>query len=373
MPQRILLIIESSETGGAESMFLELVRRLDRRHWAPHVALLYEGWLLDRLREIGDTPLQLPTRKGPFDFALLHGLARTIRNYHIDLVHSHLFATNLYSSTTGALLGVPVISTFHGTMDVSEHDRLKNLKWKVINRFSRRVVFVSDYLRRHFVACGLASPQKAEVVYNGVDIERFRHTLPKLEARSKLGVSPTGFVIGCVGDIRPAKGYETALRAVSLLTRHIPELTLLICGTPTPLQRDLESLAESLGLRNKAHFLGFRSDIERVLPAFDVYLSSSVSEGFSLTVVEAMAAGIPVVATRSGGPDEIIRNRETGLLENVGSHEDIAAAILSLYRDPSLRAALSDAARNDVEKRFSIGTMIHSYQRLYQQCVRAPV
>jgi glycosyltransferase involved in cell wall biosynthesis len=365
MKKNILFIIESSETGGAESVFAELVGRIDRERYVPHVALLYDGWLLDRLRAGGIAPHLIPNRRGGFDVQMLRGIGKLIRQKRIDLVHSHLFTTNLYSSVCGALTGVPVISTFHGTMDVAANDRFKRLKWQMINGLSRKVVFVSRSLQAYFVGQKLANSTRSQVIYNGIDIDRFRRGPDKAAARRALNLSFDSFVVGCVGDLRQAKDYQSALRAISLLKQEIPELKLVIVGSKVGLHRELESLSASLGLGDDVQFLGFRPDVENVLPAFDVYLSSSVSEGFSLTVVEAMATGLPVVATRSGGPEEIIQHGENGLLVDVGAPEKIAAAVEMLYRDRKTAALFSQAGMRRAAANFSIQAMVDSYQALY--------
>lgn len=366
MKKNILFIIESSETGGAESVFAELVQRIDRERFTPHVALLYDGWLLDRLRAEGVTPHMIPNRKGGFDVRMLQGISALIRKCDIDLIHSHLFTTNVYASISGALARIPVISTFHGTMDVNMNDRFVWLKWQAINRFSSKSVFVSQYLQDYFVSRKLVNPARAQVVYNGIDINRFRSGPDKVLARRNLGLPEDSFVIGCVGDLRPAKDYQSAIRAVSQLKQKIPHLKLVIAGTKTEMLSELEALSDSLAIRGDLVFLGFRTDIENIFPAFDVYLSSSTSEGFSLTVVEAMAAGLPVVVTRSGGPEEIIRNGETGLLVDVGVPETIAAAIETIYLAQTLAESLSRAGSHDAEVNFSVQAMVENYQALYQ-------
>lgn len=367
MKKNILFIIESSETGGAENVFAELVQRIDRERYVPHVALLYEGWLVDRLKSDGIIPHMIPTGKGGFDFRMLIGISNLVKQCDIHMIHSHLFTTNVYASVIGALFGIPVISTFHGTMDINMGDRFKWLKWQAINKLSSKIIFVSQYLKDYFVLNNLAKKTKSQVIYNGINIARFRCSTSKVDARKGLGIPNSSFVVGCVGDLRPAKDYASALRAVSLLKQARPDIRLVIAGTKTELLYELEALCNTLGIAELAEFIGYRPDIQNVFPAFDVYLSSSVSEGFSLTVVEAMAAGLPVVATRSGGPIEIIRDGETGLLVDSGSPEKIAAAIEAIYRDPNLAVILSRAGKCVAESEFSVQVMVSAYQTLYSE------
>jgi len=363
--KNILFIIESSETGGAENLFLELVLRIDRSRFNPHVALLYEGWLSERFRENGIDPHMIPTGKGGFDIRLLNGIRLLIKKNSIDLIHSHLFTTNVYASVCGALASIPVISTLHGTMDVDMADSLKKLKWAVVNRFSTRIVFVSRYLLEYFASRKLARASKSLVIHNGIDVERFSNCTTKIDARRNLGLPIDCFIVGCVGDLRPAKDYETALRAMSQLKEHIPSIKLVIAGSKTALLNDLLALSQALGIDEDVYFLGFRPDIENVLPAFDVYLSSSISEGFSLTVAEAMAVGLPIVATRSGGPEEIISDGKTGLLVDVIAPDKIASAIQLIYDNTKFSESLAKAGRLHVEKNLSIERMIEGYHDLY--------
>ena len=366
-PKRILLIIESSETGGAETVFAEIAARLDRRRFTPHVALLSEGWLSGRLRSDGLNPTIIPVSAGGLDLKLLRGIRHLVQQLDIEIVHSHLFTTNVYASAACAFSHVPVVSTFHGTMDVEDGDRAKRLKWSVLNRFSRRTVFVSQYLRDHFVRQRLALTSKTQVIYNGTDTERFEHSATRAEARASLGLTPGAFVIGCVGDLRVAKDYSSAIRAAGLVHDQLPHARMIIAGSKTELLPDLLKLRDSLGLSEVVDFIGFQPDVAKVLPAFDVYLSSSVSEGFSLTVVEAMAAGLPVVATRSGGPEEIVRDGETGLLVEVGSPSAIADAILGLQRDEPRARAFADAGARLASKSFSITAMLRAYEGLFDE------
>ncbi|WP_136514439.1 glycosyltransferase [Geomonas edaphica] len=365
MKENILFLIDSSETGGAETIFLEIVSRIDTGRFVPHVAVLYDGWLYRELVKRGITPCVLPNRKGGFDFRLLVGIVSYLRRHRIDLVNAHLFTASVYATVAGTMCGVPVVSTFHGTMDVDAEDPGKRLKWWVLNTFSARVVYVSSFLRDFYVKNASASRQNAEVIRNGICIDGFRGSMSKCEARSRLTIEEGALVVGCVGDLRPAKDYGSAIRAAALLRKRFDNLHLVIAGSVTDLLEGLRDLATSLGIADRVHFIGHHPHIQEVLPAFDVYLSSSTSEGFSLSIVEAMAAGVPVVATRSGGPEEIVVDGKTGLLVEVASPEKIAEAAAAILLDAALASSLKREAYVDVSRRFSIDHMIERYSDLF--------
>ena len=368
--KNVLLLIESSETGGAEQLFAQLVHRLDGERYHPTAALLYPGWLQGHLQQLGHQPQLLPTGRGGFDLRLLRGLSGEVRRRRVDLIHAHLFTAGVYASLASIFSGVPVIATFHGTMDVAGNDRLRFVKWQILNRYARANVFVSGYLRDYFVEAGLAASGKARVIHNGIDCERFSLAPSRAEARRALHLDPDAFVVGCVGDLRPAKDYPTALRAAALLKKALPGFKLLIAGTPTALLADLQALRRALGLDGCVEFLGYCPAVEALLPAFDVYLSSSSSEGFSLTVAEAMAAGIPVVATCSGGPEELVEDGVNGLLVPVGAPQRIAEAIHWLSRHGEEGKTMAATGLRRVAARFSLGAMVEHYQELYEEVWR---
>jgi glycosyltransferase involved in cell wall biosynthesis len=364
--RNILHIIESSETGGAETVFLRLIEKMDNSYFVPFIGLLYRGWLYDEFRKKGYDPSLLSNKKGGFDHVLLLALLRYIRRYRIELIHSHLFTTNLYSSVAGRLCRIPTISTFHGTMDVNTDDRFKKLKLWLINRCSTRTVYVSNYLRNYFLENGLGSQRNSVVIYNGIDLEDFEEGKIPALSKSKMGLAEDDFVVGCIGDVRPPKDYETLVFTAQILRREMPNVRFVVAGTKTSLGEHLERLVSELGLEEHVFFIGYRDDIREIIGCFDLYLSTSISEGFSLTVVEAMASGIPVVATRSGGPEEIITHNKNGILVDVKSPEQIARAIKLLFQDIQLRSNLASEASKEVRNGFGLSIMIKRYEQIYK-------
>jgi glycosyltransferase involved in cell wall biosynthesis len=145
---------------------------------------------------------------------------------------------------------------------------------------------------------------------------------------------------------------------------------VIVGQTPPALHAELIALRDALGLRESVSFTGFREDVEAALAAFDLFALTSDSEGFSIATVQAMASGLPIVATRCGGPEEILEDGRTGVLVDTGSPEQLADAIERLRHDPSARAALGRAARADADARFSLSAQVRSYERLYEAAIR---
>lgn len=362
--KNILHAIDTSGPGGAETVFLALARGLDPIKYRSYAVIKSEGWVAGQLRKFGLEPF-FADAKGSFNLKYLYQLVRIIRRYKIDIVQSHLFGSNVYCSLAGLICGVPVISVFHGAVDVNPSSKLLRTKFRILNRGSAKVVCVSQSLSATLLKSGMLARAKSVVIYNGIDTHLFRpqrhHHL-----RDQFGLAAADIVIGAMGNIRRPKGYDVLLRAAALLVKKSPRYKFMIAGDGSGrLYEDLLKLREDLGLKAHVFFLGFQEDVARVLNNFDIFLLSSTTEGFSIATIEAMACGLPVVVTRSGGPEEIVSHDENGLLVDVASAPQIADAIELIVHDPALKARLVQKARAHVVARFGMDAMLRAYDDLY--------
>ena len=277
------------------------------------------GWLYDALIERGVDPVVVRTTRA-FDLAYLARLLRLVRTSGAELIHSHLLTSSVYGSVAGLLTGVPVVTTFHGSVDIRTRGPLTALKIGLINRSADRIVFVSEHLRRELVAARGLRASKSVVVHNGVDCDRFRPARND-RLRRRLGVGVDVLLVGAVGNVRQPKGYDILLDSAAMLAARGPRVCIVVAGEdagqPALMQALLQRRAH-LGLDDAVHFLGFQHDAAGVLNGLDMFVLPSTKEGFSLSTVEAMACGIPVVATRSGGPEEIVSDGDSGLLVAAG-------------------------------------------------------
>jgi glycosyltransferase involved in cell wall biosynthesis len=186
--------------------------------------------------------------------------------------------------------------------------------------------------------------------------------------RKELKLEAGDILVGAVGNLRAPKAYDVFLRAAASLRRTSQRYKFVIVGEGKgPLREQLMALRDRLGLREAVHFAGFKKNVHEVLRNLDVFLITSHTEGFSLATVQAMATEIPVVATRCGGPEEIVSDGASGLLVDVDSPEQIAGAVEKLMSDDQLRQRLTQAARESAQTQFSKGTMIRRYEKLYDQ------
>lgn len=362
--KNILHTIDTNETGGAESVFMTLATSLDPSKYRSFAAIKSEGWMSGQLRKLGLNPLFVDA-KGSFNLKYLFQLVRIVHKYKIDIIQSHLFGSNVYCSLAGLICRVPVISVFHGFVDVIPTSRLLGAKFSILNMGSTFVVFVSQSLKKAFVKGGMVSADKSVVIYNGVDTNIFTRNRDQ-SIRNQLGLSDSDVVIGSIGDIRQAKGYDDLLHAAALLVKRSTKYKFIIAGdTSGKLYDELLQLRDRLGLNQHLFFLGFREDAARVFNNFDIFLLSSTTEGFSIATIEAMACGLPVVVTRSGGPEEIVSDGKNGILVDVASPPQIASALERVADDQPLRERLELGARETATSKFSMHAMLRAYEKIY--------
>lgn len=366
----VLHLIETSGIGGAEQVLLDLVRTLDRSRWRSVVVVPDIGWLPDRLAEGGIEFIEV-REHGAFDVRSLARVAAFARRTQASIIHSHLFGSAVRAGALSRILGIPAVGTIHGQVDLSSRERWKTLKLALVRRGLRGLVFVSEPLRQASLASMRVPAGMTRVIGNGVDATRFSPGRGE-RVRRELGISPDDFVVGSVGRLQPVKGLEIFLDAAADLSARAPGYRFVVAGEgDSAYTRQLVSHAERIGLATRVAFTGFRSDANDVMRAFDVYALTSRSEGFSLSTIEAMASGVPVVATRCGGPEQIIDDGVTGLLVENGSVAAVAGAIDRLRQNPTERSRLAAAARDVVLQRYTIESQVSAYEELYESVLAA--
>ncbi|MEW5948590.1 MAG: glycosyltransferase family 4 protein [Thermodesulfobacteriota bacterium] len=361
-------MIETKGPGGAETVFLQLVQGMAARGYGCVAAVTGPGWVKEQLENKGIVPVLLPT-DGSFDLRFLSSIITCIKGHKIDLVHSHLLGANVYACLAGMLTGRKVISTFHGSKDMGDRRSvIHTLKGKIVGRGSSRVVAVSDTLKRELCAGNWLRPKKVEVIYNGIDIKKFRTDNAK-DYRTSIGFAKDELLIGMIGNIRQTKGHDYFIKSAAIVKERFPGVKYLIVGHASDEDHErLVRLAGELGLENTVHFLGFRQDAHKILSCLDVFVLASTSEGFSIATVEALAAGIPVVCTRSGGPEEIITHEKDGLLVPIRDAGALTEAVCRLLADKELASRLVGEGLKTAE-RFSLDRMLDNYEALYAKCL----
>ncbi|MGK3998152.1 glycosyltransferase family 4 protein [Sorangium sp. So ce1024] len=371
-PARIAHVVLSLNVGGLERVVLRLLERTARDRFAPIVCALQEpGALAEELARL-DVPLVVIPRKPGLDPGLPVRLSAWLRREGIRLVHTHNPGPHLYGALAARLAraaGLPgggggprVIHTKHGRNYPKQ--RRKVLVNRLATALTDRVVAVSDDARAVALEVERVDPAKVVTILNGVDTDVFRPG-DAGEARARLGVPAGGYHVGCVARLSPEKDHATLLAAFARLREVRADAHLTLIGDG-PVRPALEQQAARLGLTGAVTFTGTRGDVAELLPAFDVFALASLTEGISLTLIEAASAGLPIVATRVGGNPEIVQEGETGLLVPPGAPETLAAALeaVAVRED---RAEMGVRGRARMIERFGMDQMIRAYEALYTE------
>ena len=358
-PLRVMHLLYSFGVGGMEVGITKLVNGLDPSRIHSSICSCRPGdSLKQRLRP--GVPLYEFNRRQGNDPLLIAQLVRLFREKRPDVIHTHRWATLCEGLIAARLAGVPyVVHGEHGTLETRRHNAfVQRAVWTRV----QRVLSVSSRLAER-MARDIGFPvERIQVIRNGVDLERFSPAR-RAEARASFGFQPNQLVIGTVGRLVPVKDQATLLRALVLLRTAGFSFTGLVAGAG-PLQGELTSLASALNLNN-VNFLGNRNDVDQVLGALDVFVLSSQSEGLSNTIQEAMATGVPVVATRVGGADELVEHERTGYLVPAGDPQALAEAIAGLLRDPAHRQRSAQAGYERARQQFGLDRMIREYEQMY--------
>jgi glycosyltransferase involved in cell wall biosynthesis len=286
------------------------------------------------------------------------------RQHQANVLHCHHYSPFVYGSLA-RLSGSSsrLVFTEHGRLSDVPPSRRRRLANLLLRQFPDRVFTVSRELREHVIAEGF-TPQHVGVIYNGIDMAPVVDAAHAAAVRQRLGLPSTLLTIGTIARLDPVKDFVTLIRALAELRQQLPA-ALVIIGDGPERQR-LEHEARTCGVAPHIHFLGYRDDAREWLAGCDVYANSSVSEGISLTILEAMAAGLPVVATRVGGTPEVVLDG-CGILVPPRDPVALANALAQLAMRRSLGRDLGRAGRERVETYFTLDRMVATYRDVYHE------
>jgi L-malate glycosyltransferase len=361
---RVMHVVYALQPGGMEHGVVKLVNGLEKGRVRSSVCSTKPAGELKHLLAPSVRLFELHRRDGN-DPKLVWTLFRLFAAERPDVVHTHAWGTLFEGLVAARLARVPVfIHGEHGTLQLRPHQRwLQRRGWaaadhvlSVSSRLADRIAHETDFPR-----------DRIRVIRNGVDLSRFGQTDRTL-ARKALGVPLDARVLVTVGRLVPVKDHVNLLEAMALLRRDGLDAVLLIAGDG-PLRSSLQTRADALGLADHVRFLGHRSDVEVVLGCADAFVLPSASEGLSNTILEAMASGLPVVATRVGGADEMVIDGRTGHLVPPQLPPALADALSGVLKDAATRREMGAAGRARSEAEFSLESMVRRYEAVYVEAV----
>jgi glycosyltransferase involved in cell wall biosynthesis len=364
---RVMFLSTSMGMGGADKQLLSAAQLMHAQgHDVCIVSLTELGPMGLEARSQGIRTESLDMRRGVPDPRGFMRLIRLVRAWKPDVLHSHMIHANLMARAVRLFARVPVmVSTIH---NIYEGGPLWMAAYRVSNGLVDHMTIISEAAADRFVNEGIVPRELLTCVPNGVDTERFQQVAPgtREAVRSSLGVKDR-FVWLAVGRFEIAKDYPNMLQAFAQVCQRDSNAALLLVGHGS-LQQETESLAQSLGLGDRIRFLGVRSDVPEVMAAADGYVMSSAWEGMPIALLEAAAAGLPIVATRVGGNHEVVRDGESGFLVPPRDSHALEQAMLRLMEQtPERRREMGERGREHVRVHYGLGRVVERWQELYRQ------
>jgi glycosyltransferase involved in cell wall biosynthesis len=358
-------VVLSLVPGGAERLALDIARRIRTVAESAVCCLDQPGPWAEEAAMSGIPVTALHRRPG-LSPAIAFRLGAEARSFGADIVHCHQYSPFVYGALA-ALFRPPfkLVVTEHGRLSDAPPSPRRRLANPLLSRIPDAFFAVSNELRDYLVTAGCAA-SSVQVNRNGIAVGPRPLPSARASARAALGVPDDAFLLGTMGRLDPVKDLETLLGALRILRERVPGAALAIVGDGPERTVLVERIA-TLGLTAVVHVTGYRADARALLPAFDAFVNTSVSEGISLTLLEAMAAALPVVATRVGGTPEVVVDGLTGILVSPRDPMAVASACEALAGAPAARARLGERGRRRVEREFDVEAMVDRYVQTYRR------
>lgn len=363
-PPRVLQVVLRLDPGGTERLVVEIVRRLHPRVPMAVCCLDAAGAWADRVTALG-VPLHVVGRPPGFSPGVSRRIAAVARDTGASVLHCHHYSPYVYGRLAALMTpGLGAVYTEHGRLS----DRPPSFKRSLVNRVlmagAGDLYAVSHDLRGHLLREGV--PPRMQVIWNGIDPEAVPDASARAAGRAALEASPEDCLVGSVARLDPVKALPTLVEALAIAARTNSRLRLVIVGEG-PERASVEAAIQRHGVAERVRLLGHRDDVRTLLPGLDAFANASTSEGISLTLLEAMAAELPIVATAVGGTPEVVADGETGRLVPSRDVAALAAALVEMAADPARAQAWGRAGRQRLLAHFTIDEMVRRYEAVYRE------
>lgn len=364
---KIAHFIDSHDPGGAEALVVDMARKAPDYGYSAEVYHFGNPWLEEKCRQFSIPTYLVPghrfyTKAVTIPLFTLH-FRKFLRERHVDLLHSHLFGSISSACFATFLAGIPHIGTLHDVYTLEEKkNRIRYLSLSSL--LNTRLITVSDQMRMYLEQKGRFRKGAVQTIVNGVDLERYGMPEPG-SRRPELRLKPYDTVFICVGRLEKIKGHADLIAAFAHLSS-LDAVQLLIVGEG-PCRADLEHQVEQLGMGNHIQLLGHRDDVPTLLAMADCFILPSYSEGLSCSIIEAMAAGLPILATAVGGNTELVQEGVNGYLVAPGSPEKLTKRIQDVMADAAARKHMGAKSLLRARVKYSLQAMMKQYVATYNQ------
>ena len=362
---RVAYICQHIDVGGAEELIAAYVRRLPARGFDVATICLTRPGRIAKEIAAGTSPFWLVTGEpGPRDPGSFLRLLRLLRSLRPDIAHTFLLVASLYGRLAAIAAGVPIVIATEANMYSRKSLRHVWME-RILARSTYRVIASSRAVQSFASAQMCIPPERMPVLYNAVDVAPLAQAPVRDVARRELGLQGDAAVIGSVARLTEQKGHRFLLDALPALAEQFPGFRLLVVGDG-PLDGALRAQAAALGISDLVRFLGVRRDLPTIFAALDVFVLPSLWEGLPLSLLSAMAFGLPVVATSVGGTVEAVDDGVSGLLVPPRDADTLGGAVGSLLAQPELRARLGRGAQARARARFGLESHLDALSALYR-------
>lgn len=362
--------------GGAERLMVPILKHLSRKEFDPYVCALQSkdgNPMADEIRSLG-IPVHCLEIKHLRDWNALPRLVRYLKEMNADLVHTQLEFANILGNISARVLHLPSVCTIHvmPSLDVKTKSKLhQRLEWFALKYFCDQVISVSEEAREHHLHISGASPNRVSTLYNGIDLSNFLNVQQeRLEVRAELGVPADANLLTTVAVLRPPKGIQFMIRALPAILASNPNTVYLIVGNGSHRDALVEEVSRA-GVGDRVVFAGMRTDVPRLLAASDVFVLPTLTEALPTVLAEAMAAKLPIVASRVGGIPEMLADGQNGCFVEPEDVDGLARACIHLLNDPEKRAAMGNAGGSIVNQKFNIERQVDKLEEIYMAQLHA--
>jgi glycosyltransferase involved in cell wall biosynthesis len=359
-------LIDSLEVGGMEQMLCQLAIEQKRNGWDVFVGCLFRSGPLEARLSAAGIPVVSFAKQSGFDLRVVQKIRAWLKQYPVAYIHTHNAVTHYY--TASALVGLPRKVNMNTRHDMGLHNKSARLSafYRISMFKTNRVAAVCEAAKNKFITSNELPAAKCIVIPNGINVQAFSANEPlAFDVRTLLNLDKNCFVIGTVGRLNEVKAQDVLIKAIAeLRSRHLDAHLILVGNGPE--KAKLQTLVEELKVTALVHFLGERSDVAHFLWSFDIFALTSKTEGYSMALVEASAASLPIVASDVGGNHEIVQANQSGILYPEQSTKQLVDALELLFKDPSKRLNFSQHAGAWAQEFGGLGPMYERYAHEYR-------
>lgn len=354
---------------GAGKFYLNVIPNLDKSRIKVTLCVLRSKDALTSLFDKAGIET-IHFNRGKFDFGAIMDLVKIVRQKKIQLIHTHGYGSDNFGRIAGFLFNIPTI--VHAHDDNSNYPWHQNIADIILRILTKNAIAVSESVRESCIHKRSITPKKLTVMHNGIILNDFIHADPEnlLKTKFDLGITPSAKIIGTVARLREEKGIRYFIDSIPEILKSFPECFFLIVGDG-PLRETLQMQVESLGIKRKVIFTGFRTDIPQLLSIMDIFVAPSLTEGSPLGILEALSMGKAVVAAKTGGIKEILRDGENGYFVPIKNPKMIAEKVIFLLHNSNETTRLHNNALRDILN-YDIIKYVENLKNFYLQLAGYP-